>query len=68
MSIEFWNERYASGDYLFGTEPNAFLKAEALRLVSGWKVLCVADGEGRNGVFLAEQGLEVTAVEGSPVA
>ena len=63
-----WDQRYDRPDYLFGTEPNAFLKAEALRLVSGWKVLCVADGEGRNGVFLAEQGLEVTAVEGSPVA
>ena len=68
MSIEFWNERYATDDYHFGTEPNAFLKTEAGRLGSGWKALCVADGEGRNGVFLAEQGLEVTAVEGSPVA
>jgi len=68
MSIEFWNERYASDDYLFGTEPNAFLKAEADRLAPGWKALCVADGEGRNGVFLAERGLEVQAVDGSPVA
>lgn len=68
MSIEFWNERYTSEDYLFGTEPNAFLKAEAHRLAPGMKALAIADGEGRNGVFLAQRGLEVTAVEGSPIA
>lgn len=66
--ISQWNARYAGEDYLFGTEPNAFLRAQAHRLRPGLKVLAVADGEGRNGVWLAERGLAVTAVEGSPVA
>jgi cyclopropane fatty-acyl-phospholipid synthase-like methyltransferase len=65
-----WNTRYADAgdDYLFGTEPNRFLAHRADLLRDGHNVLCVADGEGRNSVWLAEQGLEVTAVEISSVA
>ena len=63
-----WQARYAEPGYLFGTEPNAFLRNEAHRLPAGSKVLALADGEGRNGVFLAEQGHEVHAVEFSPHA
>ena len=66
--IEHWNERYAADGYLFGEEPNAFLRSQAPRLRPGWSALAVADGEGRNGVWMAEQGLAVTAVEASPVA
>ncbi len=66
--IDHWNERYAGEAYLFGEEPNAFLKSQSCRLRPGWSALAVADGEGRNGVWLAEQGLAVTAVEASPVA
>jgi len=64
-----WSGRYAGAgdDYLFGTAPNKFLSAQASRLQSGWTALSVADGEGRNSVFLAEEGLRVTAVEISPV-
>jgi ubiquinone/menaquinone biosynthesis C-methylase UbiE len=51
---------------VFGTEPNAFLVSEAGRLKPGWKALVLADGEGRNGVWLARQGLEVTTVDFSP--
>lgn len=65
---EFWNGRYAAEGYLFGTEPNAFLVSQAHRLKPGQHALSVADGEGRNSVWLAAQGLEVTAVEISPVA
>ena len=60
-----WDERYAGEDYLFGTEPNAFLKSQAYRLQPGQQALAVADGEGRNGVFLAEQGLAVTSIDAS---
>lgn len=69
-SIDLWSERYAAvgDDYLFGTAPNAFLRAQAHRLRPGMKALCVADGEGRNSVWLAEEGLQVTATELSPVA
>jgi cyclopropane fatty-acyl-phospholipid synthase-like methyltransferase len=65
---EFWNGRYAAEGYLFGTEPNAFLVSQAHRLKPGQRALSVADGEGRNSVWLAGQGLDVTAVEISPVA
>ena len=63
-----WNQRYARDDYLFGTRPNAFLARQAWHLVPGQRALAVADGEGRNGVWLAEQGLRVHAVDASPVA
>ncbi|PQA86730.1 SAM-dependent methyltransferase [Hyphococcus luteus] len=63
-----WNERYAAPGYLFGTEPAAFLKNNANYLTPGARALAVADGEGRNSVFLAENGLEVTAMDSSEVA
>lgn len=65
-----WNTRYqnAGDEYLFGTEPNRFLAHRAALLRDGHTALSVADGEGRNSVWLAEQGLQVTAVEISPVA
>ena len=65
---EFWNQRYAVEEYVFGTEPNAFLTEQAHRFTPGQKVLAVADGEGRNGVWLARQGLDVLAVDVSPPA
>ena len=63
-----WNDRFAAPGYLFGTAPNAFLKAQAHRLKRGQTALSIADGEGRNGVFLAEQGLDVLSIDFSPVA
>lgn len=62
-----WDARYEGGDYVFGTEPNAFLAAQRARLVPGQKALAVADGEGRNGVWLARQGLDVVSVDFSPI-
>ena len=66
----FWSACYrdAGDDYLFGTAPNKFLASQAERFSAGMKVLAVADGEGRNSVWLAEQGCAVTATEISPVA
>ena len=65
-----WSQRYrdVGEDYLFGTAPNAWLAEHAGVWQPGQRVLCVADGEGRNSVWLAEQGLAVTALEISPVA
>jgi SAM-dependent methyltransferase len=63
-----WDVRYAGDSYLFGVTPNAFLTAQVGRLERGASVLAVADGEGRNGVWLAEQGLEVLSVDASSVA
>ncbi|KRA46503.1 class I SAM-dependent methyltransferase [Pseudoxanthomonas sp. Root630] len=62
-----WNARYDRPEHVFGTEPNAFLAAQAPRLVPGMKALAVADGEGRNGVWLAGQGLNVLSVDASEV-
>jgi SAM-dependent methyltransferase len=66
--MNVWDERYASEDYLFGIEPNAFLVSQRHLLKPGMSCLAVADGEGRNGVWLAQQGMHVLSVEASPVA
>ncbi len=66
--MSFWDERYQGEAYLFGEAPNAFLAAQAHRLRPGMSALAVADGEGRNGVWLAQQGLDVLSVDSSPVA
>lgn len=63
-----WNERYAGDDYIFGETPNAFLASQVALLRPGMAALAVADGEGRNGVWLAKHGLDATAVDFSPVA
>lgn len=61
-----WNERYNTEHYIYGTEPNGFL-AEHYRSIPKGDVLCLAEGEGRNAVFLASQGYRVTAVDLSAV-
>jgi SAM-dependent methyltransferase len=63
-----WNARFATDGYLFGTEPNVFLREHAALLPKSGRVLAVADGEGRNGVWLARQGLDVLSIDFSPVA
>lgn len=63
-----WNERYAKPGYLFGKEPAQYLTRMARYLPAGADVLCVADGEGRNSVWLAGQGHKATAFDASPVA
>lgn len=62
-----WNERYSEPGFAYGTEPNDFLNEEYKRIPAGGHVLCLAEGEGRNAVFLAEQGYEVTAMDLSEV-
>lgn len=68
---EFWSDRYNNvGDqYLFGKEPNHYLKSHRDLIVSsGSSAMLVADGEGRNSIWLSEQGLRVAACDISPVA
>ena len=62
-----WNERYATDSYFYGTEPNDFLASQAGLWTAGQRVLCLAEGEGRNAVWLAGRGLKVTAVDLSSV-
>lgn len=63
----FWDERYATPDYVFGTEPNVWLAANEALLKPGMKALVPGDGEGRNGVWLAKRGLDVTGIDASPI-
>jgi len=66
---DFWNKRFNTPDYIFGKAPNEYLEAQAKRhLKQGDSVLCVADGEGRNSVWLAKQGMKVDAFDLSEVA
>lgn len=64
---ETWDKRFSTDDYIFGTEPNAWLAAHADLLQPGMRVLAVADGEGRNSVWMAQRGLAVDAFDLSPV-
>ena len=61
-----WDERYSSEEYAYGTKPNEFLETNFNHLPKG-KILSIAEGEGRNAVFLAKQGYTVTAVDASLV-
>lgn len=58
-----WDARYAEEGWAFGTEPNDFLREQAHHLAPGGRVLCLAEGEGRNAVWLAQQGFDVTGVD-----
>jgi SAM-dependent methyltransferase len=65
---ERWETRFAVPEFAFGKEPNYFLASCAALLPKSGRVLAVADGEGRNGVWLAEQGLDVLSIDFSPSA
>ena len=59
---QFWNDRYTKSEFAYGKEPNQFLK-EHIHLLPKGKVLFVAEGEGRNAVFAAKNGLQVYAFD-----
>jgi SAM-dependent methyltransferase len=67
MSTEFWNERYAGKDLVYGDQPNGFLAQMAVRFPSHGQALDIGAGEGRNALFLASLGLDVLAVDQSAV-
>jgi SAM-dependent methyltransferase len=67
MDVHFWNTRYSDTEYAYGKEPNVFLKSKIQFFKPHSKVLCLAEGEGRNAVFLAEHNHDVTAVDYSHV-
>jgi SAM-dependent methyltransferase len=64
---EFWDERFRGEGFAFGTAPNGFLAAQSQYLRRGLRALVPGDGDGRNGVWLAEQGLIVDTVDISPL-
>jgi SAM-dependent methyltransferase len=67
MTQNLWDGRYSKPGFVYGTEANVFLTEQAFRLAPGMKTLSVGDGEGRNSVWLAAKGLDVLAVDISPV-
>ncbi len=64
---EFWNQRYAEETYAYGTQPNTYFKQQLDAISNPGKLLLLAEGEGRNAVYAAQQGWEVTAVDFSQV-
>ena len=68
-ATQFWNERFDKKEFIFGKEPNEYLVEQvSLYLKPNSSVLCIADGEGRNGVWLAKQGMRVTGFDVSDIA
>lgn len=65
--MNFWDQRFAEPGFKYGTEPNAFVQQQAAPLLPGSRLLLPGDGEGRNGVWLAQQGHHVTSVDLSAV-
>ena len=60
---DFWDTRYSSPDYIYGKEPNEYLRSKGGLFRPGMKVLCLGDGEGRNGSWVAKTGAEVTSID-----
>jgi 2-polyprenyl-3-methyl-5-hydroxy-6-metoxy-1,4-benzoquinol methylase len=64
---DFWDARYSEDGFAYGVEANDFLKSTYSEISPGGKVLCLSEGEGRNAIFLAQQGFDVTAIDLSSV-
>ena len=62
-----WDEKFKQQEYLYGTQPSQFIVAQQNWLKSGQKALSIADGEGRNSVFMSEKGVQVTAMDSSSI-
>jgi cyclopropane fatty-acyl-phospholipid synthase-like methyltransferase len=68
-ATQFWNTRFDKDEFIFGIEPNEYLVEQSSRYLNpGNSVLCIADGEGHNGIWLAKQGMQVTAFDVSDIA
>lgn len=67
-TAEEWDQLYAHPNHVYGYRPNEFLKQQSRLLRPASRVLCLADGEGRNGVWLAERGHDVVSLDFSGVA
>ena len=64
---EIWNSKFSRDGYLYGTKPNSFIASKVKLFKKGGKVLCLGEGEGRNAIFLAKKGFDVTAIDASDV-
>ena len=64
---KMWDERFGQAELVYGEQPNAYLRAQSARLTPGCKILVPGDGYGRNGIWLAREGFQVSTVDLSPV-
>lgn len=64
---EFWNGKFSREGYLYGIKPNSFIASKVKSFPRNGKVLCLGEGEGRNAIFLAKRGMEVTAIDASDI-
>lgn len=62
---EFWNGKFSKADYFYGTKANEFLASNISLLKNHKKLLCLGEGEGRNAIFFAKNGFEVSAIDAS---
>ena len=62
---EFWNNKFSQADYFYGLNPNRFLASQINLLKNHKKLLCLGEGEGRNAIFFAKNGFEVSAIDAS---
>lgn len=64
---EFWNQKFSRDGYLYGKEPNEFIKSTYVNFKKNQRVLCLGEGEGRNAIFFAKNGFEVSAIDASDI-
>ncbi len=64
---EFWNSKFSREGFLYGLKPNSFIASKIKEFPRSSKVLCLGEGEGRNAIFLARKGFEVTAIDASDI-
>jgi len=64
---QFWNQKFKRDDFLYGQNPNQFIKDNYYLLKPKSKVLCLGEGEGRNAIFLAKNGFDITAIDASDI-
>ncbi len=64
---EFWNSKFSREGFLYGLKPNSFIASKANFFLENAKILCLGEGEGRNAVFLAKKGFDVTAIDASDI-
>jgi len=62
-----WDEKFSRDGYFYGFEPNVFIESQKNLLVPNGSVLCLGEGEGRNAVYLADKGFDVTALDASAI-
>lgn len=64
---EFWNSKFSREGFLYGLKPNSFIASKVKSFPKNAKVLCLGEGEGRNAIFLAKRGFEVSAIDASNI-